>query len=173
MRPHWAQRGKRPAPSATAPSAKALPSKPRWARAAQRPQTGARARRPPARSWTPATLASLLDHELLPAWWVAFVASAAREAWEQPELWGVELFAGKAELSQAFRRMVGPFASYDILMDSGHDLLSQVGLLAAITMMLQVCSHGLLWLGTPCQSWIGLSRSYTRRLRIQPEGPHH
>ena len=141
---------------------------------ARRPQTTRRPqtpRGPPARFWTPEALASLLEHPLLPAWWVALLVCAAREAWQLPTLWGAELFAGKAELSQAFRRMVGPFASYDILIDGSHDLLTQAGLLEAMKILLRICARGLLWLGTPCQSWIGLSRSFTRRSRIQPEGP--
>ena len=169
MAPTWVQRSKRLA-AAMAPPLKTPFSKPRRA-AVHRPRTRTCARRLPARSGTPETLESLLGHPLLPAWWVAAMVSVAPAAWKLPELWGAELFAGKAKLSQAFRRMVGPFASCDILIDNDHDLLSQLGLLAAMTMLLQVCSHGLLWLGTPCQSWIGLTRSYTRRSRIQPEGP--
>ena len=37
--------------------------------------------------------------------------------------------------------------------------------------LLRVTEGGLVWLGVPCQSWVCLSRSYTSRSSVQPQGP--
>ena len=68
-----------------------------------------------------------------------------------------------AELSKAFLEFVGPFSSYDINMGNDYDVTLKAGQIFAIRLLLQVARGGYLHFGTPCKSWVVLSRSYTER----------
>ena len=40
-----------------------------------------------------------------------------------------------------------------------------------LSMLLSACQHGFLWFGTMCKSWVVMSRSFTQRSLLQPQGP--
>ena len=60
---------------------------------------------------------------------------AASEAWQLTALCVGSCLQAKQSSRKRFRRMVGPFASYDIIIDGSHDLLTQAGLLEAMHIM--------------------------------------
>jgi hypothetical protein len=123
------------------------------------------------RPWTRTTLHDKLLSAVVPQWWVSLVLDCAREAVSQPMLYGVEYFSGCEALSSAFRLLVGPFASFDIRKGDHHDILKANGLRTAIILLLSVMEGGYLHFGTPCKSWVALSRSFTRRSVLRPQGP--
>ena len=77
----------------------------------------------------------------------------------------------QGQLCTAMSELVGEFAGYDLYVDPTHDALSEEGLQILLSLVLRVAAGGLIWLGTPCSSWVALSRSFTKRSAFQPEGP--
>eukprot|EP00973_Karenia_brevis_P089021 12346149-Karenia_brevis.AAC.1 len=126
---------------------------------------------PKHRAWTEHELASKLHVTTLPAWWVTLVLACATLAAQQTILHGVEFFSGEGELTAAFCLLVGPFACYDIKHGRLHDILEDDGLRSAVVLLLRVASGGYVHFGTPCKSWVTLSRSWTQRSLLRPAGP--
>ena len=123
------------------------------------------------RGWTFASLEAVLVCASLPAWWIEFCMKAAAAARSLPSIYGVEVFAGRCELSKAMRANVGPFESYEILLDPKHNTLASSGLELLLQLVFRTVSSGLVWLGTPCKSWVMLSRSWSGRTMARPGGP--
>ena len=122
-------------------------------------------------AWTHSNLKQKLQSVALPAWWCDLLLKAASSAFEQPLLIGVEYFSGQAALSTASNELVGPFASYDIKYGESCNLLTDAGLLWAMLLLLRIARSGYTHFGTPCRSWIVLSRSFTQRSSYLPAGP--
>lgn len=123
------------------------------------------------RPWQPGTLRARTEAAGLPAWWVAMLMTASATALRKTTLVGVEIFAGKAELSGAFSRLVGPMGSFEIENSPRENILNSDGVSYLMELLLRIRTKGLTWLGTPCKSWVCLSRSFTRRSSLQPAGP--
>ena len=79
-------------------------------------------------AWTLRTLRRKLSSAGLPKWWVTKCCEAAKKVQGLSLVVGLEVFAGKAELSQAFIDYVGDFLSFDIKIDAKHDLQFEGGL---------------------------------------------
>ena len=58
-----------------------------------------------------------LRKAMLPMWWITMCLQAAAVAVKQSILCGVEYFAGVGAITAAFRALVGPFASFEMLDD--------------------------------------------------------
>ena len=56
-------------------------------------------------------------------------------------------------------------------MSSLRNLLSLPGIQIAITFVLRARHGGLLWLATPCKSWVNLNRGWAIRSVLAPAGP--
>lgn len=123
------------------------------------------------RPWTGTSLHDTLLYAVVPQWWVSLVLDCAREAVSQPMLYGVEYCSGGAALASVFRLLVGPCASSDIRQGDHHDILKENGLRTDLILLLSVIEDGYLHFGTPCKSWVALSRSFTRRSVLRPQGP--
>ena len=172
MLPAWAQRSQ----GASSSSASSNPSWAARSRVLKRPASSQllpakrRARR--TRAWDSIEdLQSKLGKAMLPAWWIALLLEAAGPALKLSVVVGLEVFSGMGELSSAFALLVGPFLTFEILNDDAEDIMRQSGLMILLTKFLSIAFEGLLWLGTPCKSWVVLSRSFTHRSLIQPSGP--
>ena len=86
-------------------------------------------------------------------------------------VYGVEVFSGLGELCHAVSEFVGECLFFEIKKDSNHDILTMDGLKLLLVMILRMVMRGLVWLGTPCSSWVIISRSHARRARFREEGP--
>ena len=84
---------------------------------------------------------------------------------------GMEVFSGTAELSRAFSDVAGEFLTFEKLDSDKEDVMTTAGLNLLLQRVCRIQSHGILWMGTPCRSWVALSRSWTRRSLLQPAGP--
>ena len=86
---------------------------------------------------------------------------------------GMEIFAGQQQLSKACQQLHGAraWATFENLDNEKEDVLQNDGLSLLLSRMLAITAGGLVWLGTPCKSWIALSRSFTRRSVELPDGP--
>ena len=42
-----------------------------------------------------------------------------------------------------------------------------------LVLLFRIMEEGFCWLGTPCSSWVSLSRSWSQRTCLSPEGPRH
>ena len=60
--------------------------------------------------------------------------------------------------------------TFDLESKPSQDMMSVAGYLQAIQRTLRVCTKGLLWLGTPCRSFVWVSRSRHKRSRANPFG---
>ena len=97
---------------------------------------------------------------------------AAHCSLDKSTRFGVEAFSGKGMLARAFSNHIGPFVTSEVEDDSRDNLLLKEGLLRLLTLLFRACAGGHLHLGTPCKSWVCLSRSYTHRSSINPGGPN-
>ena len=164
MKPAWARRSKGPETSM------AEPSKPAWARRGV--QKKAKAPRPAMeRAWTPDGFRRALRASLLPKWWVALILACIPLAMDLPLLAGVEYFSGEAELAKACEKGIGPWGTYDIKNGQQFDCTTKVGQRCAIVLLLRLARHSHAHFGTPCRSWVALSRSFTKRSGLRPGGP--
>eukprot|EP00974_Lingulodinium_polyedra_P108434 10496796-Lingulodinium_polyedra.AAC.1 len=155
---------------------------PRWASAARdcalkrpagradRPCAAKRQRRLQ-RPWAEDSLEPVLQQAGLPRWWIQLCLEAVPKALALPVAWGLEVFSGKGELSRAFCDVLGDFRTFEFNNDPAQDILATDGVVFMLSMLLSTCQNGLLWLGTPCKSWVVLSRSFTQRSLLQPQGP--
>ena len=75
-----------------------------------------------------------------------------------PLICGVESFSGRGELPRAMCDFVGPFFTFELEGDPNQVFLTKEGMLLLVQMCLRIQIGGLLWLGTPCKSWVVLSR---------------
>lgn len=175
MLPAWAQRSQ----STGCSSASSSPSWAARSRLLKRPacaqlSPAKKARRK--RAWDSLEdLRSKLEKAMLPVWWIALLLEAAGPALKLSVVTGLEVFSGMGELSSAFALLVGPFLTFEILNDDAEDIMWRSGVMILLEKFLSIAFEGLLWLGTPCKSWVALSRSFTHRSLIQPSGPdkHH
>eukprot|EP00969_Alexandrium_andersonii_P231588 10227154-Alexandrium_andersonii.AAC.1 len=55
--------------------------------------------------------------------------------------------------------------------DAENDVLTMHGLKRIALWMLRIGKNGYVHLGTPCKSWVALSRSWSQRSCIAPQGP--
>ena len=94
------------------------------------------------------------------------------EGWNNaPDLVGMEFYAGKARLTQAFQTLGLRFLPFDIIFDNiGNDIISAVGLMVALSSANRIKEDGLLWQGTVCSSFIWLARATTSRTWLLPRG---
>ena len=175
MKPAWATRAQ---PTQT-PKPK---QKPAWAR---RVSNGAgtnaetlrgvkkkvKTPQPLARAWTPDSLRRALYATLLPQWWVALILACIPLALALPLLAGVEYFSGQAELAKACGKTLGPWGTYDSKHGTEFDCTTRDGQRCAIVLLLRVAMHGHAHFGTPCKSWVALSRAFTKRSGLLPRGP--
>ena len=111
------------------------------------------------RGWTLATLAGLLTAALLPQWWVQSMMKAAEGAVHEPTVLGMEVFSGTAERSRAFSDVAGEFLTFEKLDSDKEDVMTTAGLNLLLQRVCRIQSHGILWMGTPCRSWVASSRS--------------
>ena len=145
-------------------------SKPAWARRGV--QKKAKAPRPAMeRAWSPDGLQRALRVSLLPKWWVGLVLACIPLAMALPLLAGVEFFSGEAELTKACEKSVGPWGAYDSKHGKEFDCATRVGQRNAIVLLLRLAKHSHAHFGTPCRSWVFLSRSFTKRSGLRPCGP--
>ena len=82
----------------------------------------------------------------------------------------VELFSGKGQLAAAFRERGLKAATFERDTSPLQDLATDNGFLDATRLVLGLKHKGLLWCGTPCSSWVFLSRGSTGRSRERPLG---
>ena len=82
----------------------------------------------------------------------------------------LELFAGVGELSSAFAESGCRSATYDLSRDANEDMLTTGGWLKALRQVLRLKIGAVLWCGTPCSTWIFLSRGSTGRSTLNPLG---
>ena len=160
MKPAWASRAK-------------ATRTPGWVQraCAARRINGVRRAAPRTKAWKNRTnLRAKLQAAKLPAWFLTMVYKVAASM-HGPLLYGVEAFSGQGQLSAAFAEHVGAWSSFEILNNNEHNLLLDSGLEILLGMVLSICAGGVLWMGTPCKSWVALSRSFTRRSLAWPEGP--
>ena len=150
---------------------------PKWVHRTQETQkaarkiAGVRKAAPRAKAWKNSQdLKAKMQAANLPAWFLMMVLKVVASV-TGPLRYGVEAFSGQGQLSAAFAKHVGPWASFEILDDSKHNMLLDSGLKILIAMVLRTCIGGVLWMGTPCKSWVALSRSFTQRSLAWPEGP--
>ena len=166
-----------------APQQVLVMKKPHWANLRKKPPWAARAGKrsllvdsaPPPRTLV-RTWATVEEVRVklcrLPEWWVALVcASASTIGPADSLLHGVEVFSGAGHLSAAFKRIVGAWASFEVQDDESENILAIDGVKLLLRRVLLVGLGGLVWLGTPCKSWVGLSRSFTMRTTSAPQGP--
>ena len=178
MKPSWTKRSNKHV-SDTAPS------KPAWAHRGAKSARLSRSTSAPSsgqltpaldpgnleRAWTTATLGPRLRSAGLPGWWVALMLEASAVALGQSVVTGLEIFSGVGNLSSGFRSLVGPVLTFEILQNPSHDILDTYGMKELLVMVLRIMQGGWLWLGTPCKSWVVLSRAFTRRTVMAPQGP--
>eukprot|EP00415_Alexandrium_ostenfeldii_P003406 UN3406 len=67
--------------------------------------------------------------------------------------------------------VLGQWSSFEKLNSDAEDILGEAGLQLLRGRLLAVAAGGLLWLGTPCKSWVALSRSWSCRSTAMPQGP--
>lgn len=84
---------------------------------------------------------------------------------------GLEAFSGRGLLARSFANLVGPFGTFEVNDDPSENLLTETGLHKLLVMLFRVKAGGHIHLGTPCKSWVVLSRAYTQRSILRPEGP--
>ena len=118
-----------------------------------------------------ASLAAIMTAALLPVWWVDQVMEAALHSKDEPTIIGMEVFSGTGELSCAFSSIVGAFETFEKLNCDEEDILKRSGLKLLLQRLSRIQKNGLLWAGTPCKSWVALSRAWTKRSVLQPAGP--
>ena len=177
MKPKYARRPSSSASSACGLEARSSAVVPRWVKATRAtvvPTPKGEQKKQPVdgeRGWTPSTLPAILERPRFPAWFFDMVLKASKSAWALPLIIGAELFAGLGELSKAFGEVVGTFIPYAILNDESEDVLNSQGLYAFLILVLRIRRNGVLWMGTPCKSWVCLSRPFTQRSMIRPGGP--
>ena len=166
MKPSWASHSKASGSS-----------KPAWVDRARRVPSrakcinGVRKAAPLTKAWSNiADLRSKLHQAKIPSWFVVMVLRVAASV-KGSLLYGVEAFSGKGELSSAFSQHVGAWEKFEIMDNAKHNLLLQSGFEILVGLMLRIGKGGLLWMGTPCKSWVIMSRSYTQRSLARPEGP--
>lgn len=82
----------------------------------------------------------------------------------------VELFSGAGHLHSAFTRAGLHAAGFDRSSCKDDDILRTGGFLRALRLVLRLRVAGLLFTGTPCSSWIFLSRGSTQRSSTNPLG---
>lgn len=82
----------------------------------------------------------------------------------------VELFSGQGNLTKEFRQHGMSAACMDIRISPLHDLASTSGFLKAVLLTMRLKVGGLLFSGTPCSTWVFVSRGSTGRSRAQPLG---
>ena len=112
-----------------------------------------------------------LQAHSLPLWWIALVLRAADPAARMPVVTGLEVFSGNANLGKGFAQCVGPTLTFEVLDNIEEDCMHETGIVKLLTYVLSIMIEGWCWLGTPCSSWIILSRSFTQRSIVQPSGP--
>ena len=172
MKPTWARSAATPTAAST-PSASSTPG---WARRAAvsssaRPTATRRPAQALERAWARHELGDKLRAAVLPAWWISLILACSEAAASLPLLAGVEYFSGEAELSKACESMIGPWGRYDIKHGTDFDASTAAGQQRAIIMLLRVARRGYVHFGTPCKSWVALSRSFTKRSGYMPSGP--
>jgi|LakMenE18May11ns_1017448.scaffolds.fasta_scaffold9714080_2 hypothetical protein len=77
----------------------------------------------------------------------------------------VEFFAGEAAISRGLRAFSHTGMSFDARYHEWHNILTPIGLLAAIGAILRVREHGVVWWAPPCSTWVWVSRHSTKRTR--------
>ena len=95
------------------------------------------------------------------------------EAWVSTLIFGIEICSGCEALSEAFRTHVGLFLSFYTVCDPENDVLTMQGLRRIASWMLRIGKNGYVHLGTPCKSWVALSRPWSKRSMLAPQGPSH
>ena len=84
---------------------------------------------------------------------------------------GAEIFAGKHQLSSGLMKFNGLTATFELEDGPEQNILTIDGIILVLQYILCTVVEGLLWMGTPCCSWVILSRSSTRRSPLRPGGP--
>ena len=108
----------------------------------------------------------------LPPTWIALTLHALSSIPQSAVgLAGAEIFAGEAKLSAGLSKFNGLVATFDLKDGPEQDILTLDGVVLILQYILCTVVEGLLWLGTPCCSWVILSRSSTRRSALLPGGP--
>ena len=123
------------------------------------------------RAWKWSDLEPKLRAASLPTWWIEWVLAAAAVAATLDVISGVEVFSGVGNLSTAFGNLVGPAETFDVAQDRSQEILHVNGVRQLLVKIMRIMHCGWLWLGTPCSSWIVLTRSFTRRSLLLPGGP--
>ncbi len=86
------------------------------------------------------------------------------------DLDGVEIFAGKKELTRGCAKYGVTFATIEVEDDSDQDLLTELGLRKTISFICHCKEHGCVWLGVPCSSWVFIGRRNAGRYSWHPRG---
>ena len=81
-----------------------------------------------------------------------------------------EFFCGTGGLVTALSQAGMRCAWFDIDVEPSHDILSVVGIAAAIRIALSVIPGGVVWFGVPCSTFVWMARGHTKRSRQNPLG---
>lgn len=74
-----------------------------------------------------------------------------------------ELFSGEGELGRQCRAAGFHVRTSDIMKGKFHDITTPEGFMLSLKGVLRLRYNGLLWLGVPCNSWVFMSSSTTKR----------
>lgn len=88
----------------------------------------------------------------------------------KPDLELTEFFCGKKALTDSFNYLNMPAEGFDRELCKDCDFLTTSGYCTALALLLRLRIKGVAWFGTPCSSWIFLSRGSTKRSRENPLG---
>ena len=111
-----------------------------------------------------------LAHYGAPAVLFAVLIYLSRLGPPQRDLDLVELFSGAGALASAFSEHSMNSEQFDVCHDPLHDIRRVSGFLKAVQLVLRLKVGALLWAGTPCSTWVWISRSSTGRSRGNPLG---
>ena len=121
---------------------------------------------------TPTDVRAALSLHGLPRWWIAMTLYALHKLPSKAAgLDGAEIFAGKHQLSSGLMKHNGLVATFELEDGPEQNILSIDGVILVLQYILCIKVGGLLWMGTPCCSWVMLSRSSTGRSALRPGGP--
>ena len=75
----------------------------------------------------------------------------------------IEVFAGEAAVTKAFRAMGHVGGCMDLCRDERHNVLQPIGLMTLLGLVMRLRPRGLLWLAPVCSTWVFMSRGSTGR----------
>ena len=98
---------------------------------------------------------------------------AARSGQLQRDLDMVEMYAGEAQLCKEATSAGLKAIPFEVTTNKHNNVMTDVGFLRAATLILRLKHGAVLWCGTPCSTWVFMSRGSTRRSATEPLGDEH